>query len=152
MTLQERFWAKVDKSGGPDACWLWTAAQADGYGRFGRGSALAHRVSYELHNGPIPEGEGYHGTCVCHSCDNRLCVNPAHLFLGTQADNVRDMHSKQRGSRPPSHAKLTRECASAVRCLRVTGQYVQRELAELFGCSRENVAAILAGRSWRAAC
>ena len=90
--VEDRFWAKVDKSGD---CWLWTAGTMPrGYGMFtphGRGSqTYAHRFSYELVNGPVPEG-----MVVRHTCDVRNCVNPSHLDVGTQADNLRDM--KERG-------------------------------------------------------
>lgn len=94
VPLAERFWRRVDKSG---PCWIWTGAQGHhGYGRIGIGghdgpTVLAHRVAWELSNGPVPEG-----LCVLHRCDNPPCVNPDHLFVGTQADNIRDCKEKGR--------------------------------------------------------
>lgn len=89
----DRFWSKVDRSGGPNACWNWTAYRGrHGYGMFkaggpGRNCApvRAHRFSYEMANGPVPAD-----LVVLHACDNKACVNPAHLSVGTQSDNARD--------------------------------------------------------------
>lgn len=97
---EARFWAKVDRSGGPEACWPWTGARAwNGYGQFGDGGQIhiASRVAWELSCGPI--AEGLH---VLHRCDNPPCVNPAHLFLGTHSDNMRDMVAK---GRLPAHMR-----------------------------------------------
>lgn len=90
-----RFWAKVDKSAGPDACWLWTAAKRKtGYGLFYiRRAHGSHRIAWAMDKGPIPDG-----LCVCHRCDNPPCCNPAHLFLGTYADNNHDKEIKGRGN------------------------------------------------------
>ncbi len=95
----ERFWAKVDKSAGPDACWPWTASRNPGsYGRVShfRRTAYAHRVAYEIAIGPIPAGDHYGTMCVCHRCDNKICCNPAHLWLGTVSDNNADRDAKGR--------------------------------------------------------
>jgi hypothetical protein len=92
-TLHERFWAKV-KRNAPDACWPWVGViLGNGYGSltaFNKADT-AHRVSWMLANGPIPTG-----LFVCHKCDVRSCVNPAHLFIGTAKDNTRDMIAKGR--------------------------------------------------------
>jgi hypothetical protein len=90
-SVADRFWSKVRKS---DGCWLWGASiKTTGYGQFFRGPRIekAHRVSYELTHGPIPEG-----LYVLHRCDVRACVRPDHLFLGTISDNSRDMIYKGR--------------------------------------------------------
>lgn len=93
-TLHDRFWRKVERG---DGCWLWTAAlNRTGYGVFSLlsshgGTHAAHRVAYAIANGSVP-----HGRVVMHTCDNRRCVNPAHLRLGAQVDNVRDMVAKGR--------------------------------------------------------
>ncbi len=95
-TLAERFLANVVR-GGPDECWPYTRGKdSRGYGRImvdGK-SVKAHRVAWELANGPIPSG-----MCICHHCDNPPCCNPAHLFVGTPADNVRDCKNKGRNAK-----------------------------------------------------
>jgi len=96
--LEERFWRNVIKS---SSCWEWVGPKNYyGYGVLGNGRGnsqiFAHRLSWEIHNGAIPDGEGYHGTIVRHVCDNRWCVNPGHLLIGTQKDNVKDMDERGR--------------------------------------------------------
>lgn len=140
----------------PDGCWGWKfRISRNGYGEITRrrnGKKLrlgAHRASYEAFIGPIPKG-----MMVCHSCDNRKCINPGHLFLGTAKDNMRDAASKGR-LRIPSHrprgvangrAKLT--AGQAKEILGHKGQFSQREIARRFGVSRACVRKILSGASW----
>jgi hypothetical protein len=112
----ERFWAKVNKDGPTmprmeTPCWAWIPSKipAD-YGRLKVSGKLhkSHRVSWTLHNGAIPKDRGHHGICVCHHCDNPSCVNPAHLFLGTHIDNVRDRELKGRRTPPSGNRHWTR--------------------------------------------
>jgi hypothetical protein len=92
-----RFWSKVNKDT-DSGCWEWTSTLRLGYGRFHymQVDGASHRFSWIIHNGDIPKGD-HHGTlCVLHKCDNRKCVHPDHLFLGTQQDNMTDKVSKSR--------------------------------------------------------
>ena len=175
QTLEQRFWPKVQKS---DGCWLWTGSKdARGYGRLknprtGATPLKAHRVSWEVHFGPIPDE-----LWVLHSCDNPPCVNPAHLFLGTQADNMRDMVQKGRqgslvhperlargdrhGSRlhperlnPPRgerhrSAKLTWAQVAEIRRLYAAGYITQQQLADQFGVALTTINPLLRGKTWR---
>lgn len=106
-----RFWNKVD-FGGAGGCWNWTAyLHHKGYGRFHFRKRItgAHQVSYLLFRGPIPKG-----LCVCHKCDNRRCVNPEHLFLGTNADNQEDASRKKRMPHGQGHWKVSISDAMAL--------------------------------------
>lgn len=147
--LETRFWAKVKRG---DDCWEWSASlTGKGYGQIALGGGvrrnlLAHRLSWEIHNGRVPDG-----MVVCHHCDNRRCVRPDHLFVGTTADNQRDMANKGRSLSGERHNRV-KLSADDVRWLRWAGAYTgasNTELAQLFGVSRGHVSDILAGRYWR---
>lgn len=153
--LAERFWEKV-ATRGPDECWPWTGARTPhGYGVFNLGAreglTYAHRFSYELEHGPIPESEGYHGVCVLHTCDNPPCCNPAHLFAGTHADNMEDMEIKgrARGARGQRHrsAKLTPDQVREIRVLLAAG-VPQTEAARRYAVNPGTVNNIKSGRTW----
>lgn len=136
-SIQERFWSKVDRSGD---CWIWTAYRGiTGYGIVGvdRRVQKAHRVAWQLTHGPIP-----HGACVLHRCDNPPCVNPAHLFLGTQAENVADRDAKGRhvpmsGERHGC-AKLTTDQVIAIRA----DPRIHRLIAADYGVARTVISRI----------
>lgn len=99
IPLKERFWSNVEKF--DEGCWEWTAAKNnEGYGLTSHNGQLqlTHRLSWEMHYGPVPDG-----LFVCHHCDNPLCVRPEHLFTGTNGDNMKDMYKK--GRRKQSHGK-----------------------------------------------
>lgn len=154
----ERLWQNVRKS---DGCWEWISRvrNSHGYGRmyaYGR-YQLAHRVSWQLHFGAIPEG-----LCVLHHCDNRLCVRPDHLFLGTVADNNQDMREKDRQARGVKHGSATHpECVpkgdrhyrtrlsdtqvKQVRELYATGTR-QCDIARRFGVSSQLISDVVLGK------
>lgn len=149
--LADRFWSKVDKTG---ACWLWTGSTVNGgYGKISEGGVhgrllLAHRVAFQIANGYEPTG-----MVVMHTCDNKLCVNPAHLVAGSQLDNIRDMDRKGRRVCNPvrgeSHrnAKLSGPLAIEIRSRRAAGESASR-LAREFDVSIALVRAIYDGKIW----
>jgi len=148
MTLEERFWAKV-KRGSPEECWEWQAYKnALGYGSMlkQRKNWLAHRLSWLIHHGPIPEA-----FCVLHTCDNPPCVNPIHLWLGTKADNSEDKRRKGRTQRLFGEAngrvKLTTEKVLRLRALRAEG-YSFKQLATLFEIPKSTLHHAISGRTW----
>lgn len=142
----------IDKSGGQDACWPWAGMKSrKGYGRIGvllptgqRTHRGTHRLTWEFHNGPILPG-----LFVCHKCDNPSCCNPAHLFLGTQADNEADKGRKGRQAKGEvvGTSKLTGEQVTEIRSL--WRKKTRRELCELFGISQANLHYILSGKYWK---
>lgn len=135
-TIAELFWPRVNKT---ETCWLWTGPKINEYGRY-PGGRLAHRVAWELCFGPVPKN-----TKVCHKCDVPLCVNPDHLFLGTQADNVADMVKKDRHAKH----KLTEEQAFEIRRRYGAGNIRQRDLADEFGVCQQLVGNIVNGKIWK---
>jgi hypothetical protein len=146
--LADRFWSKVRKT---DSCWIWTASlSTHGYGQIGVNGGIqrAHRVAWMLTFGAYPVG------ALLHRCDNRSCCNPAHLFLGTQADNLRDMRMKGRGSTPPLHlgernvnAKLTPDRVREIRQRHSAGESAY-QLARVFGVWRHTIDSIVHRRTW----
>lgn len=149
-TRAERFWGNVTPS---DGCWLWQGRRIPtGYGYMydpETGTTMgAHRISYELHRGPIAAG-----LCVCHTCDTPACVNPDHLWLGTRRQNSQDMCKKGRcrsgGTNGSRHgrSKLTEESARQIVQLANSGAK-HRDLAERFGVTKSTVTSVVAGETW----
>lgn len=148
MTVAEKVRHYTDDSAGPDACWPWTGPMfVTGYGQVsvqGR-PEYGHRLAYQVHRGTIPAGR-----VVRHRCDNPRCVNPAHLVLGSKADNSRDMVNRGRSCRgPKAHSVVLTE--AQVREIRTRYRprvVTQTTLANEYGVSRANISAIVCGRSW----
>lgn len=147
-----RFLAKFDRSD-PSTCWEYPGASVDGYvqvrtGKEGR-FCQAHRLSWILSVGDIPPG-----LLVLHTCDNRRCVNPKHLFLGTYLDNAKDRESKGRGNQPKGSengwATLTEEMVAEIRRLYVKGKKGNTKmLKKMFNISQPTVYRVGNGLTWR---
>jgi hypothetical protein len=150
-TPEERFWKSVQKT---SYCWLYQGK--DGYGKLlveGK-YVRAHRFSWKLHFGPIPDG-----LLVCHRCDNKICIRPDHLFLGTHADNAADKVSKGRQARSGAtnpqrgenhyNAKLTEEDVRQIRTFYALGNTSQTALGKQFGVGPTMIYKIVHGKKWR---
>ena len=154
MNDVERFWTKVNKT---DGCWEWTAKVIEntGYGRIkiNRKMVLSHRYSYILHHPLTIDLWENREICVCHKCDNRKCVNPAHLFLGSRGDNLRDCVAKGRnadrkGEKHPM-VKLTENDVREIRTRYAEGGITQEDLGIKYGVKRETISYIILRKNWK---
>lgn len=137
-----RFWTKV-QAPNDFQCWEWQGKTNDnGYGRFGY-TELAHRVAYEYFNGPIPEG-----MLVLHSCDNKTCVNPKHLRVGTHSDNMMDAAMRDRFHIGPKcyNAKLTADQVQYIR--KNPDKLTLKQISERFGIAISTASYVRSGKSY----
>lgn len=145
--LMTRFWSKVDIAG-PDDCWEWQASTNGAYGltSYNGEVIVTHRLAWLFTNGPIPDG-----LLVCHTCDNPVCVNPAHLFLGTHSDNTNDAVKKGRwvdnSGEAHGNSKLTKKDVIEIRRLSSEGKS-QRVLGRMFGVDDKQIFNIIHRKQW----
>jgi hypothetical protein len=151
IPTEQRFWSKVNKDA-PNGCWEWTASLThDGYGVFQVREVnhwrFAHRVSYQMAHGDIPDG-----VLICHSCDNRKCVNPDHLFAGTPKDNTQDMIRKGRKYLPigESNRGSKLNTASVIEIRNLSQQGIRYpKIAKQFSVSVSVICEIVKRKAWR---
>lgn len=137
--LEHYFWARVDKTGGEQACWPWLGSRTRaGYGevQYGGVKWLTHRLAFSLVKGALRY-------CVCHHCDNPICCNPSHLFDGTPADNAHDSARKLRKAR-----KLKAEAVRAIRAEYAAGGVSQRALALRYGVAQHTIMSVVNRQIW----
>lgn len=143
---ERKFWERVDMSGD---CWEWQrATTGEGYGNLwidGK-NVRAHRYSYSLAHGPIPEG-----MCICHHCDNPVCVRPSHLFMGTNGDNIRDAFAKGKFDRRGEKNANSKLCADDVHKIRQLYSIgiPQSMLTKAWGISHPHINRIVHNKCWR---
>lgn len=142
-----RFWSKVVRTEG---CWIFTGSLThNGYGRLSANGHTyrAHRVAYEVSVGAVPDG-----MCICHKCDNRICVRPDHLFLGTDIDNIQDRNQKGRQCKGSGHhsTKLSEEDVIYIRTVYKPHhpKCGASALARMYGVTHHAVLCVISGRSW----
>jgi len=144
----KRFLSKIKKDG---QCIIWTGnTDSYGYGlmRIGKGREKAHRLSFKIHNGEIPKN-----MCVCHACDNPLCVNPLHLWLGTQSENLKDMKSKGRASgfkgkgESRYQSRLKENDILQIKGLSFEGLN-RSSIARIFGVAPGTISAVVRNKTW----
>jgi len=148
--MPDVFWRKVNKQT-KNGCWEWTGCLNEhGYGAFCKkhtGELLAHRASWKIHNGELPKE-----LHVCHKCDVPLCVNPNHLFLGTNADNVADKIAKGRSSydgfKPGEDHPQSILTSEQINSIRLDGRNAA-EIAKIYGVSRSHIDGIKSGKTWK---
>ena len=152
-TPEERFFRQIEYE--PNSgCWLWSGTLRHGYGslKIGNDVFSAHRFSWEMLHGPIPEYDSYHGLCVLHRCDTRPCCNPEHLYLGTPLQNARDAVDRNRlrprlGER--NHAAiLTSEQVTQIRKMLAEKRLTQTQIGREFGVSQATISVINTRKIW----
>lgn len=161
--IEKRFWKKVLRSLDPNKCWLWRAGKLGLYGgfRYGPRMHLAHRMSWMFAHGELPPPH----VKVCHKCDNRLCCNPSHLFLGTQQQNIADMVSKGRQARGEALSKILVVTSAKgvdlplhklndgqvidIRERYAAGGIRQHQLATEYGVSYQVIGYVVRGQAWK---
>jgi hypothetical protein len=152
MKSEVDFWGRIEKSA---KCWNWQGpVDSRGYGHvsWDGKNTRAHRLAYTLTCGPIPTGEGHHGTVVMHSCDNKLCCNPAHLSLGTHADNMADLKAKGRRKNIGTGEENGRAVLSIGDVERIRNDVRgTRTIAKEYPVSRSAIQRIKTGKAWASA-